>query len=190
MVPAHAVAPPRSLSVGLLRGLASAVLLTTLGFTTGCDDEPTCVVGTSLTGGYADQIRWELSGRESCGVGKPTNLDPNGSALVFVNGESAVEQQLILVPEVPIPELGVYPGRVLMIAGGNIWDSGPGNCTIEITRFELEDWTQIDFISMSGLAVCSAPLVSASPDIDDATLVETIEFNAHFHDEQLPFKFI
>lgn len=190
MVPARAEAPPRSLSVGLRRGLAAAVLLTTLGVTTGCDDEPTCVIGTALTGGYEDQIRWSLSGRESCGVGKPTNLDPDGSALVFVNRDTAVEQQLILVPEAAIPQAGVYSGRVLMIAGGNIWDSGPGNCTIEITQFEVENWTQIDFIKMSGLAICPAPLVSVSPEIENATLVETIEFSAHFHDEQLPFKYI
>ena len=190
MVSARAVTTSRSLSVGVLRGLASTILFAVLVPITGCDDEPSCVITTSLTGGYTDGIRWNLSGRDSCGVGKPTNLDPDGSALVFVNRDSAVEQHLILVPEVGIPTVGVYSGRVLLIAGGNIWDSGPGNCTIEVKRFELEDWTQIDFISISGLAVCQAPLLSASPEIEDATLVETIEWNAHLHDEQLPFEFI
>jgi hypothetical protein len=172
--------------VGLsLLGLGLAILTVT-----GCDDEPTCEITTALSGGYADEVRWSLSGRDSCGVGTPANLDPDGSALVFVNRSSAVVQHLILVPEVGLPQVGVYPGRMLLIAGGNIWDSGAGNCTIEVQRFELEDWTQTDFISISGLAICAAPLTSASPDIADAALTETIQFSAHLHDEQLPFEFL
>lgn len=185
MVPARAVTSPRLLTLGLALGLAAAIVPST-----GCDDEPTCVVATTFTGGYASPVRWSLSGRDSCGVGSPVNLDPNGSALVFVNRDTAVVQHLILVPNTRIPQVGVYPGRILLIAAGNIWDSGAGACTIEITRFEYEDWTLIDFINISGQAVCTNALVSASPEIEDASLTEVIQFDAHLHDEQLPFEFL
>ena len=189
MVSAPAVTSPRS-SVGIFRGLAKVTLAAAILSTTGCDDEPTCVISTSLTGGYTSPVRWSLSGRDSCGVGSPANLDPDGSALVFVNNTEAVTQHLFLVPETGIPQVGVYPGRILLIAGGNIWDSGPGNCSIEISRFEYEDWSLIDFINISGRAVCTSPLISSSPAIDDASFTEVLQFDAHLHDEQLPFEFL
>jgi hypothetical protein len=192
MVSAPAVASRRA-SVGLLRGLAKLTLATAIMSNLsimGCDDEPTCVMATSLTGGYTDVMRWNLSGRDSCGVGSPANLDPNGSVLVFVNKTGPVTQHLFLVPETGIPQVGVYPGRILLIAGGNIWDSGAGNCTIQITRFEFEEWSLINFINITGQAVCTTPLISSSPAIDDASFTEVLQFSAHLHDEQLSFEFL
>lgn len=154
-----------------------------------CNEEPTCTVAGALSGSYEGVLAWDMSGRESCGITDATSVGSN-SAFVFQDDDSGLTQSLYVVPENPVLAVGTFPARVLFVLPQNFWDSQASGCEVEVTRFETEEWSRIDFFRVEGRVTCTAPLRSVSPDYDDVTVVEGISFRAHVHAEEIDDGFL
>lgn len=169
------------------RLIAPVLMLLPVLSTLGCDDEPACSLDALVTGGYDGAIAWDLAGRTGCGLADPTAVDPNSSALAFVDTSTGITQSIYILPQTPQLVVGVYPAQVLFIVAGNLWESGVGNCEVTITRLNLENWSVVDFYDLEGALVCNNPLASASPDVDDVTITGAVTFSGHMHAEVLSF---
>lgn len=154
----------------------------------GCDEEPSCTLSTTMTGGYEGLLQWQPSGRDSCGIGDPTSIDPNGSAFAFIDRSTALNQYLYVFPHTPVPSVGIHQAQVLFIVGDNFWDSGANACTVQIVEFTPEPWSLIDFLKIRGTVTCPDPLTS--PTNAEAINMAELLFIGHFHDERLPFDFL
>ena len=166
--------------------LCALLLLTAI---PGCDDEPTCVLSTTLAGGYDGALDWNLEGRGSCGFADATNISPNSTMIAFVDDSTGVSQNFYIVAETPILGAANFPGQVLFFVGDNFWESGASNCTVSLVTFESENWSRIDFANVRGTVECDGPLVSASPEHEDITMTSVL-FSAHIHRELLSFDYI
>lgn len=170
------------------RAVFAATAILTLSLS-GCDDEPTCAVSTVISGGYQGAIDWRLAGRDSCGISNPETIDPTGSVFAFVDRSTSLNQYIYVAPATPLPTVGTYDARVLFIVGDKYWDSGVRSCSIQIVEFEREDWSVIDFLQIRGAVSCPDPLVSPSAELEDISMAP-LAFNAHLHDERIPFDFL
>lgn len=165
------------------RGALASILLVTLGMLgtlsmSGCDDPPTCKLQTEISGATTGTANWALTGEENCGFISNQGLTVDGAVISFVNGAD----QIVLVIDTPVPDVGIYPGSVIFGAGEFIWQAPVGSCSVAISKFEIEGWSQRDFITIAGALVCQQPFVATDPMVEDLVLTN-LSFQGHLYDE-------
>ncbi len=153
----------------------------------GCNDEPECHLGATLGGYFEGPVDWSPTGRESCGFADTTVLAPGTSAFAFIT-EGEQRESVYVVLEQPTIEMGTHLGRMLFTYAGDVWASAPGSCTVDLTEFVREEWTQTDFMRFQGTVSCPDPLIPVDPELAELTMSE-IDFDGHAHAEVLTYTF-
>ncbi len=175
--------------LGSLAMLATrAMLAIALVGSTGCDDEPTCSMLVSLSGGLSGDLAWSLSGPDQCGLADASVLGDGAEALVFVDRSGESPLQFIISVTGGLPAVGEYVGQVLFVTPDGLWQSAADACTIVVTEREHEEWSRIDFIALEGVVDCPGGLQSASGVATPDITMTTMGFRGHIHDVRSSFE--
>lgn len=178
--------PPRAAPCSPLRRYGALLLPLALGLG-GCDDEPVCRISAVFSGGFQGPGDWNSEGRENCGFANTAALAPDTTALIFVDESNERESVYVMVEQTSVGP-GILPGRMIYTYEGNVWASLPGSCSVNFEEFEIEDWSQIDFIRYEGAVFCPDPLVPVDPEQAPVSMSD-ITFNGHVHAEVLTYPF-
>ena len=148
----------------------------------GCNDEPDCALIAGFTGDFSGSAEWALTGEESCGlIDLPAAGGTPRSTIAFIKGS----EYFLVGVNTPLLDIGTYFGQVTFVTTqGHIWTSGVSDCVVEISEFELEEWTQLNFISIQGTIECADPLTSATA---GPLTVTNGAFRGHIYDKFVAF---